>query len=87
MFRMSDTEANESLHHVSWNNCHKEIFVSKIRVDLATAFAIMEFHFGCCETVVEIQKELKQSFERTTVHLGENKDKRRFQQNIKIKFI
>lgn len=50
--------ANESLHHVIWNKCPKEVFVSKNKLDLAVTRAINEFNMGSVKSL-ELQQELR----------------------------
>ncbi|XP_069672172.1 uncharacterized protein [Periplaneta americana] len=50
--------ANESLHHVIWNKCPKEVFVSKNKLDLAVTRAISEFNMGSVKSL-ELQHEVR----------------------------
>ncbi|GBM22960.1 hypothetical protein AVEN_172310-1 [Araneus ventricosus] len=68
---------NESIHSVIWNNCPKETFVSKKRLELAVISAIGEFNFGCLNNLSTEQNELNIE----SVHIAQRRDKRRIAQS------
>ncbi|GBM13704.1 hypothetical protein AVEN_148219-1 [Araneus ventricosus] len=69
--------ANESIHSVICNNCPKETFVSKTRLELAVISVIGEFNFGCLNNLSAEQNELNSE----SVHIAQRRDKRRISQS------
>lgn len=37
---------NESFHHIIWSICPKEVFVGRMRLEIAVASAVLQFNDG-----------------------------------------
>ncbi|GBN79805.1 hypothetical protein AVEN_243360-1 [Araneus ventricosus] len=68
---------NESIHSVIWNNCPKETFVSKKRLELAVISAIGECNFGCLNNLSAEQNELNSE----SIQIAQRRDERRIAQS------
>lgn len=71
--------ANESLHSAIWQNCPKEVFVSKKRLEMAVIAAVSEFNFGCFNSLC-VEHVDPNSF---SLSIAQKRDKRRIEQSVK----
>lgn len=71
--------ANESVHGKIWNNCSKEVFISKKRLEMSVISSISEFNFGCLNTLGFEQEEANS----LSLSIAERRDKRRVNQSKK----
>ncbi|GBN04867.1 hypothetical protein AVEN_124480-1 [Araneus ventricosus] len=62
-----------------WQNCPKETFVSKSRLELEVISEIGEFNFSCLNKLRAKQNELNSE----TVHIVQKRDKRHIEQSAK----
>nr|XP_042908183.1 uncharacterized protein LOC122271327 [Parasteatoda tepidariorum] len=67
--------ANESLHSVIWQQCSKDVFVTKKRLEMATTNAVSQFNMGSVSTVVAKNKE------HVSVDIAIKEDNRRIKQS------
>ncbi|XP_035221777.1 uncharacterized protein LOC118194702 [Stegodyphus dumicola] len=71
--------ANESIHSLIWNNCPKEVFISKKRLEMSVLSTINEFNFGCVNAISVEQEEVN-SF---SLLIAKKRDQRRLNQSKK----
>lgn len=67
--------ANESLHSVIWQNCPKETFVSKKRLEMSVISSVSNYNFGCLNSL-GMQKDINLQ----SLIIAERRDKRRISQ-------
>ncbi|GFW38936.1 uncharacterized protein TNCV_1818771 [Trichonephila clavipes] len=72
--------SNESLHSCIWRKCPKELFVSKVRLEITATDAIEKHNLGHVKSLESKDDScLNDSFSLT---IAETQDKRHISQNI-----
>lgn len=71
--------SNESLHSVIWQQCSKDVFVTKKRLDIAVANAVSQFNMGCAATAAVKSENISS----ISVSIANKIDSRRVKQSVR----
>ena len=65
---------NEALHSIVWTYCPKEIFMSKMKIDMGVLMAMMEFNMGC-EKILEVIHRIRgESISSSALSISKQRD-------------